>query len=239
MLGSGVIDTGRYSLIAGTWGINAAVSKSLVENKAITQCCRFFGNAPYVCIDSAPTSCSNLEWFVHNILNDMPYDQVNRLVQQTPMDDNLFYLPYLYAPMDMPTVKGGFVGLKPHHNVASMLQAIYEGIAFEHRYRLEKLQNCGLIYDTAVLSGGAAKSPVFAQIFADVCGLDIQIPEQPQAGALGGAILGLYATGVYSSLSDATKHLVRIKNTYSPNLQNKVCYNKKYQQFRVMQNRMQ
>ena len=235
MLGSGVIDDSAYALIAGTWGINASVSKTLVEAPSITQCCRFFGSADYVCIDSAPTSCSNLEWFVKTVLDNMPYEQVNALVEQQPCDEDLIYLPYLYAPMDIPKAKGGFVGLKTHHTKAAMLRAVYEGIIFEHRYRLEKLQVIGIHTDTAVLSGGASNSDVFAQMFADVCELKILTPVQTQAGALGGTILGATAMGIYPNISTAVNKIVRYRSEFQPNANCMEYYRRKYQKFKELQ----
>ena len=235
MLGTGVIDDDSYALIAGTWGINASASQTLVKTTSITQCCRFFGAVPYVCIDSAPTSCSNLEWFVKNVLEDMPYPQVNQLVLQQPADDNLLYLPYLYAPMDLPKAQGGFVGLQAHHSKADMLRAVYEGIVFEHRYRLEKLQAIGIHSDTAILSGGASGSNVFAQMFADVCGLTIKTPAQTQAGALGGAILGLTATGTYPNIRAAVDTLVHYRPEFKPSPNCANYYERKYRKFKELQ----
>lgn len=235
MLGTGVIDDNAYALIAGTWGINASVSKTLVEAPSITQCCRFFGSAGYVCIDSAPTSCSNLEWFVKNILDDMPYEQVNRLVAEQSGDESLFYLPYLYAPMDIPKAQGGFVGLKPHHTKVAMLRAIYEGIVFEHRYRLEKLQALGIHKETAVLSGGASNSDLFAQMFADVCQIKIWTPAQTQAGALGGAVLGLTAVGAYPDIRAAVNTLVHYRREFCPSADSQAYYQKKYEKFKALQ----
>ena len=235
MLGTGVIDDNTYALIAGTWGINASASKTLVKTTSITQCCRFFGSVPYVCIDSAPTSCSNLEWFVKNVLDNMPYDKVNQIVSKQPADDTLFYLPYLYAPMDLPKAQGGFVGLQSHHTKADMLRAVYEGIVFEHRYRLEKLQAIGIHAGTAILSGGASSSDIFAQMFADVCGLTIKTPEQTQAGALGGAILGLTATGVYPDIRTTVNALVHYRSDFVPSPNTSNYYELKYRRFKELQ----
>lgn len=231
MLGTGVITPGTYALVAGTWGINARVCDQLVESKDITQCCRFFGNAEYVCIDSAPTSCVNLEWFSQKVLGNMPYDRVNDLVDRASPDKELFYLPYLYAPMDLPKAEGGFRGMKPHHDAGDMLRAVFEGIVFEHRYRLEKIGAAAGGGDAAVLSGGGAASAILCQMFADVCHVPFKVCQQPQAGALGGAILALSAQGVYGNLQEAVNALVRYRATYIPDPAKKDYYEDKYGEF--------
>ena len=217
MLGAGILDGSRYAMVAGTWGINAIPVSQPVGIPSITQCCSYFGKEPCVCIDSAPTSCANLEWYVQKLLGESDYGEVNRLVMTAEKSDGLFFLPYLYPPMDAPQAQGGFWGLQPHHGTADLLRAVYEGIVFEHRRRLEKLQAAGLSADGIVLSGGAANSDVFGQMFADVCGLPVSIPAQTQTGALGGAILCLYATGRYASLTEAIERMVSYKKTFVPN----------------------
>ncbi len=237
MLGSGATQEGQYALIAGTWGINAAASQLPVRSQNITQCCRFFGAAPYVCIDSAPTSCVNLEWYTQKVLNGLSYADADRLVSTQPMDEELLYLPYLYAPMDLPSAQGGFAGLRAYHDPAAMLRAVFEGIVFEHRYRLEKLQRSGIQADCAVLSGGAANSAVFGQMFADACGLNIRIPAQPQSGALGGAILGMVSAGIYPDIHTAVDAVVTYTHSFSPNPSVHAYYERKFSRFRHAQQR--
>ncbi len=231
MLGTGVINAGDYAMVAGTWGIQAVPSATLVETKEITQCCQFIGKLPYVCIDSAPVSCSNLEWFSQTVLRHQNYEEANQLVAEAQMDEELLYLPFLYAPMDMPKAEGGFVNLRAHHTAASMMRAVYEGIVFEHCRRLEKLKKeCGECRQV-ILSGGGAKSPILVQMLADVCGINVLIPKQMQAGAMGGAIMALSAMGEYPDLQSAVKNLVQYQEIYRPNPENQAYYAGKYQAY--------
>ncbi len=151
------------------------------------------------------------------------------------MDEDLLYLPYLYTPMDLPSAQGGFAGLRPYHDSAAMLRAVFEGIVFEHRYRLEKLQQSGIQANCAVLSGGAANSAVFGQMFADACGLKIFIPAQSQSGALGGAILGMVAAGIYPDIHTAIGAVVQYTRCFSPDPAAHTYYERKYSRFRGAQ----
>lgn len=229
MLGAGVIQTNRFSMTAGTWGINAIPAAAPVAAKNITQCCQFYGEVPYVCIDSAPTSCANLEWYAKKMMHTDDFSALSQMVQEKPSEPELFFLPYLYAPMDLPQLSGGFVGLKPHHDQIDLLRAVFEGIVFEHRRRMEKLQSNGLDAESLVLSGGASGSPVFAQLFADICNKEVLIPQQSQAGAMGGVLLSQMAAGAYASLSDAVASLVRYKQSCIPTHASN--YEQKYQRF--------
>lgn len=229
MLGSGVIEANKYSIIAGTWGINSAVSNNPVQNDKITQCCIFTNPGQYVCIDSAPTSCGNLEWFLRNIVTGLSYKEADEIVLQQPIDKNLLYFPYIYKPMDL-NMQGGFLGLDAKHTYKDMLRAVYEGIVFEHAYRIEKLKNAGICYNSAVLTGGAANGEIFCQMFADITGLQIHTTAQSQTGALGGAIICSVAMGIHSSIKDAVDEIVKPKNIFYPQKNNH--YREKFELFK-------
>ncbi len=229
MLGAGAVDASRFSMTAGTWGINAIPSAAPVRSESITQCCWFYGGLPYVCIDSAPTSCTNLEWFARRILQTDRFDQVSETVRRTAVDETLLYLPYLYAPMDLPSASGGFVGLRAHHTRTDLTRAVFEGIVFEHRRRMEKLQAIGLDAKAIVLSGGAANSAVFAKLFSDICGKEVFVPAQSEAGAMGGVILCSIAEGLYQSPQQAADALVSYRQVCSAEPQ--AAYERKYREF--------
>ncbi len=215
MLGSGVVTPEKYCIIGGTWGINSAVLKDCISSKHITQCCNFLFPDRYMCIDSAPTSCTNLEWFLKNILRETDYKAADRIVQKQNFDEKLLYLPYIYSASDVNN-SGSFIGLNANHTYKDMLRAVYEGIVFEHMRRIEKMKDAGIVFDTAVLTGGAANGDVLCQMFADVTGLKIQTVHQSQTGSLGGAIIGTVADGIYSTPEEAVEKTVRYKKCYYP-----------------------
>ena len=231
MLGAGVIDQDHYSMTAGTWGINAAASSNPVNSDQITQCCLFYGALPYVLIDSAPTSCVNLEWFLQQLMPGVSYEAANQIVAAQRPDELLLYLPYLYPPMDRPDLAAEFVGLRSHHTKGAMLRAVYEEIVLEHRRRLSKLQQLGYERPQIVLSGGAAKSPVFAQMFADICGKEVLIPAQSQAGAMGGVLLSQMSAHRYNNLRQASEALIRYAAVYRPDSSMQSYYTQSFRRF--------
>lgn len=233
MLGAGANKPNKYCIIGGTWGINSAVAQGPISNQSITQCCNYLYPDQYMCIDSAPTSCSNLEWFLKNVLIDVDYEKANDIVEKQPIDESLLYLPYLFRASDV-NCSGSFVGLTAEHTYKDMLRAVYEGIVFEHARRIEKLKGAGIVYDRAVLTGGAANSKVFCQMFADITGLKIETVKQSQTGGIGGVIIGAVATDVYESIDEAVEKMVQMKEVYIP-VKNDV-YSQKYQLFKNILN---
>ena len=217
-----------YSLIAGTWGINAVITDKAVTSESVTQSCLFLGPEQHMLIDSAPVSCVNLEWLMSHIFPHLSYTQANEMVEASAVDEGLFYLPYLYAPMDMPKARAGFVGLGREHGPGDMIRAVFEGIAFEHKRRVDKFVRLGIDRARIVLSGGAAKSEVWCQMFADILRLPVEQTAQAQAGLLGCAITCAVANGDYPDYPSAVSAMTEKRRVFRPG-ENR--YRKKYQQF--------
>ena len=67
----------------------------------------------------------------------------------------------------------------------------------------------------SVMCGGA-KSRLWLQIHADSCGLPITLPEVQEAAALGSAILGAVAAGLFPSIQEAAGRMVRTVGRVEP-----------------------
>lgn len=72
-------------------------------------------------------------------------------------------MPYLYGSNSNPDAKGAFFNLTSYHNSSHVLQAVYEGVAFSTMYHVKNLRRPVTDYRTARLSGGVAKSRVWAR----------------------------------------------------------------------------
>ena len=79
-----------------------------------------------------------------------------------------------------------------------------------------------------VFAGGAAKSKLWPQILADVLGVPVEVPVVKEATALGAAIMAGKGIGLYKSVKDAARLLVKIEKTYLPNKDNFDVYKKAY-----------
>ena len=78
------------------------------------------------------------------------------------------------------------------------------------------------------LAGGATKSKVWVQMFADVMQLPVETVMANETGALGCAIAGAVATGVYKDLPTAIAAMSPISPAVMPNPDLKEIYDKKY-----------
>ncbi len=100
------------------------------------------------------------------------------------------------------TQRGGFVGLQLSHSRADMARAILESAGFELRWALESIVSAGLPVDRFWMVGGAASSPLWPTILADITGLPISMPQYDDWPALGAAILAGLGAGVFETIEE-------------------------------------
>jgi len=85
--------------------------------------------------------------------------------------------------------RGGFVNLSLRHSRDHMTRAVMEGTAFELRWAVEQMRAAGIEVAELTMVGGAAKSPIWPQIVADVLCVPVTAPAVVDAAACGAAIL--------------------------------------------------
>ncbi len=237
---SGVIDPDLICMIAGTWSINEYIRKTPVLGGQVQMNSLFALPEYYLIEESSATSAGNNEWFVKQLLPEAReqakaegksiYEIVNGWVEE--IGPNTFvpvFLPFLMASNVHPNAKSVFVGLNVSHTRKHMARSVYEGIAFCHRYHLEKLLATREEPPRAIrLSGGAAKSAVWAQMFADIMKIPVETVAVDEAGALGCAIAAAVATGDYPSLGEAITSMTDIHEAIQPNPELAGIYDGKY-----------
>ncbi|WP_428737108.1 autoinducer-2 kinase [Sulfurimonas sp.] len=112
----------------------------------------------------------------------------------------------------------------PNSKIA-MFRSLEENAAIVSSINLENIKKfSGVEFDTIVFAGGASKGALWSQILADVTGYSVKIPKVTEATALGAAMAAGVGAGVYNSLVEASKKLVKWEKTYTPNLENKEVY---------------
>ncbi|MFF1765014.1 FGGY-family carbohydrate kinase [Streptomyces sp. NPDC058249] len=94
--------------------------------------------------------------------------------------------------------------------------ALLQGVALTERLCLDYLHHLGAPLDGPLtFTGGAARSPYWNQLRADILGRPARVPEQTEP-ALGMAALAAYGTGAAPSLADAADRMVRIRGVLEP-----------------------
>jgi L-ribulokinase len=81
---------------------------------------------------------------------------------------------------------------------------------------LETLEQAGVRTEEVILSGGAARSPLWLQMFADVFGRPIRRLTADQPVTLGAAMCAAVGAGRYPDLRAAAAAMTRISETIRP-----------------------
>lgn len=241
---AGVVEVGQVCISAGTWSINEIVTPTPVDDK------RLFQNSLYLTdrcmlIEASPTSASNLDWFVTQFYPDkraeadalgvsvfeLCNDEVAALM---PEGTSILFHPFLYGANLHTTARAGFYGMAGWHTRAHLLRAVYEGVAYGHLSHVETLGAAGLTMQGARLTGGGSRSAVWAQMFADVMQMPIEVTRSREMGARGAALVAGIGAGVYADYQDAVARTVIVDRRYDPDPSMFSYYRARYAEYRFI-----
>ena len=242
-LATGIIDESQLCMIAGTWGNNQYISRTPVVDEDVFMTSCFSIPGWYLMLEGSATSASNLEWFVTEFFGAEKekaeaqrrsvFDVVNEAVAATAPDEApIVFLPFLYGSNVSPDAKASLVGMSGWHTRGHVLRAIYEGVVFGHRAHVDRLLKFREMPEVIRFTGGAARSEVWVQIFADIFQTPVQIPDGTELGALGAAIAAAVAAGCYPGYTEAVEAMVHFSRTQQPDASKKDLYDAKYARYR-------
>jgi L-xylulokinase len=240
-LASGIVDEGQMSLVAGTWGNNQYIAREPLIDKDLFMTSCYSMPGWYLMLEGSPTSASNLEWFVTEFLRPefeakgvggSVYAACDEMVASVdPSANDITFLPFLYGSNVPSGGKSCLVGLQGHHKCADTLRAIFEGVVFGHNTHLQRLLNFRNAPDVIRFTGGAARSEVWVQIFADCFQIPVEIPAGTELGALGAAIAAGVACGEFAGYEEAVGAMTRIARRQDPDPAMKGLYEDKYARY--------
>jgi len=226
-IASGVVDSTQLSIVAGTWSINSAVRSDHPQTSPVPMAqMPYLIPDTYLATEASATSASNLEWCCNHIFDaekalavaagESIYDRCGRMVQsRRDNPSNVMFLPYLFGgPGKQPA---SFLGLNASHERADLVYAVYESIVYSHKTQIDLLRAASDIAPQCIrLSGGAARSDVWAQLFADILELPVEVAAGTEFGALGASICAAVGIGSYSNYSEAVSNMVSISKRFEP-----------------------
>lgn len=233
-VGTGTTDTGVVSVAMGTSGVVFACDEkfSVDKENRLHSFCHSNGKWHQMGVMLSGASC--LQWWAETVNSDIPntYETLLAEAGESPIGSNrLFFLPYLMGertPHSDANAKGSFIGLNMTHKRGDMTRAILEGVCFGLRDSLEILKNLGVEVKQVRVNGGGARTKLWRQILADIFNLDVCVINSTEGPAYGGAILASVGCGLYTSIDEACKALIKITDTTEPTAENAEKYNKAY-----------
>jgi xylulokinase len=167
-----------------------------------------------------------LQWF-HDLLfrsddpsgdsEEMHYSNLEILAPKRP--SGLFVLPHLIGtcnPDFNPDARGAILGLTRSSGRGHVYKGILEGVACELSAMTQMfdrtLGETGDIYAT----GGGSRSTLGMQLRAALTKRRFHLMSCPESVCLGGAILAGVAVGLYPTIPEAVKQLVREEKVVEP-----------------------
>lgn len=242
-IAAGMVDETKWNVIVGTWCNNQFIAKKPVVSKDFFSTTVYAKPGYWLMLEGSPTSASNLEWFVREFLQKEKeeaqqqgtsvYEVCNKAVENTqPEDTDIVFVPFLYGSNANPKAKGVFIGLEGWHQREHLIRAIYEGICFSHRYHIEKIEKLQDRPDAVRIAGGAARSRVWVQMFADVLNMPMEVTGASELGTLGAAMCAGVGIGLFPDFDIAVEHMVKLVRRVEPDASKTDLYTKKYLRYK-------
>jgi len=211
-LGLGVIDPGKLLLACGTAWVFTGVTASPDMNRIPASLDLNFHIPPerWTISQSLGGLGASLEWWVGQAWTGDRRDRFAALDQElaeTQPNQRLFFIPLTGGHDDPATTRpGGFVGLQLAHHRADMARAIMESAGFELRWALDALKEAKLPIERLWMVGGAANSPHWPAILANITGIPIRLPSYDYWPALGAALLAGVGVGLFKNIEAGLAH---------------------------------
>ncbi len=172
------------------------------------------------------------------LIGESDYSMLDKEAMQVePGSEGLIMLPHLNGSMapDMnANAKGVYYGFTLKHKKMHFIRAIMESIGYIIRRNIEALENMGIEVKELRSLGGGSKSSVWNQIKADITQKDLLIMDCKEAACLGAAILAGKAIGAFKSIEEACDSMIKIKDSYKPNIENRNIYDKSFYAYKKL-----
>lgn len=166
----------------------------------------------------------SVEWAARALAMGSAAALMQAAAQAAPGAGGVLFLPRL-APAD----RGGWVGLTADAGPPELARAVVEGLACEWRANLELIERSVAQRAREVRAiGGGTRADVWVQIKADVLGQPLYVLDLPESVALGAALLGGLAAGVYNTIEAATAHLRLRRRVVTPDPERAMFYQQHY-----------
>jgi xylulokinase len=220
-LGVGVDRPGPLSIALGTSGVVfAALNEFAADKQArVHAFCHAVPDAWHA-MGVMLSAAGSLAWLRNVAAPDTSYDSLMAMATEWPAGtENLIFLPYLAGertPHADPDARAAFAGLSLRHDRGALTRAVLEGVAFGLRDSLDLIAQLGKKPELGRISGGGARSDLWAKITASVLELPLERVAVDEGAAFGAAILGGVAGEVWPDVHAGVKATVRARGEIEP-----------------------
>lgn len=238
-LGNGVLEEGTMFVAVGTGG--QIVTPLREPRVSPGLCLNTFCHLPettWYLMGATLSAGLSLRWYRDLFAPGVPFSVLDAEAAATPPGaSGLVFEPYLAgkrSPELDPAAGGSFRGIRLNHTRGHFVRAVLEGVAFDLRDSLEVIRRMGVAPESAIISGGGARSPLWTGILADVFNLPLNVSGVEEQACFGAALLAGIGTGVYDGYADAARMVPKPVRTFEPDAERVERYEEQYGQWRRM-----
>jgi glycerol kinase len=166
------------------------------------------GEVTYALEGSILSAGSAIQWLRDGLGLITQASEVEALAGSVQNSGGVYLVPAftgLGAPYWDPDARAAIVGLTRASSRAQIARATVDSVAYQTFDLLEAMAADGLRPAILKVDGGMAQNALFMQRLADVLGIPIQRPVNPESTAFGAACLAGLGYGTYGSLDDIAK----------------------------------
>ncbi len=238
-VGNGVVEPGIVSCTLGTSGVVFAhMHKPAYDPLGrVHTFCHAVRGAWHVMGVTQGAGLS-LQWFRNHLAPGTDYDALTaEAATAPPLSHGLFWLPYLMGertPHLDSAARGGWIGLTAKHTRADLLRSLLEGVSYSQKDCLDIIEAMGVSVESVRASGGGARSAFWRQLLADIFGKRVMTLASQEGSAYGAAILALVGTGVYSSVPEACRAVIREVESVLPRPHESQWYRRGHEVYRTL-----
>ena len=219
-IGSGGAAAGYLSLVAGTWSIATVVTREPLIDRSLLMTTAFADAERWMAIEASATSAANLNWFASEAFVDdgpeagdgigvRPLLQRRRIGRPPGVEPHLPPLPLRLARRTRAPGRASTASRRA--TPAPILPAPSWRESRSAIGRTSPTSSAaGATPRRVRLTGGGARSGFWSQMFADVLGMPIEIPDAEETGARGAALAAGVAIGAYRDLDEAMDRATRV-----------------------------
>ncbi len=194
---------GRGGLSIGTTSvlIDAIDTKEVDLEHEVLSCPSPFADRYLVFAENGYGGRS-VQHVLEEVLDTGGFERLDEVLRRVPPGaGGVLFLPWLrgsMGPANDGNMRGGWINMGLDTGREQLTRATCEGVAHNLAWLLPHVEALGgTSIDDIVFVGGAARSPAWAQIVADVLGRPVQVPDRPEVAiARATALLALHRHGV-------------------------------------------
>ncbi len=206
-IGQGVVKPNVMSVTTGTGGYLITATDQVPENLKQDVICNFSSvKGQYILEASVLACCSAFDWFRRQFYPDVPFEEINKQIEETPVGSHgCLCVPY-FAGRSTPDwnsqAKAEFVHLTLGTTKQDMLRSLLEGICYEIRNGIDVMNQYVAVSDIYI-NGGLSNSVPFNEIQTNVYGRKIIRRGAADATARGALMIAGVALGLFADMEEA------------------------------------